>query len=236
MKIIQIEPGKAASAVFHIFLFFILASAGPALGKGAPALYIEKDIYNFGTILEGKEIPYDFIIENRGTEILEITDVRSNCVCAVADYTEKIPPGKSGKISVVFDSRGSGGLADHKIRVETNDPKHEAIGLSITGNVDPIVVIEPKKAVLEGVAGENVETVLTITSDPRHLFKILSVTSKKDKVSCRLEEIENTESSCYRLTLTSLSREKGNFRDYVYMETDSDIRPGITITVKGEIH
>lgn len=203
--------------------------------NASPAAFIEKKVYDFGTILEGKQMPHDFIIENRGNETLKILKVRSNCACAVADYSEEIPPGQDGKISVVFDSKGSDGKVNHKVRVETNDPKQVTFDLSVQGHVDPVMHIEPKKVTLEGNAGENIESEVIITSDPRHHFKITSATSKRNKVSYSFKELEDPETSKYLLTIKNLSREKGRYRDYVYLKTDSEVRPGISIMVKGEI-
>ena len=45
---------------------------------------------------------------------------------------------------------------DYKVRGETNDPDHEHFDLTITGHVDPILIIEPEKVVLTGNAGEKI--------------------------------------------------------------------------------
>ena len=219
-----------------LFSYAVLLSGYACEAGAAPSLFIEKEVYDFGTILEGRQMPHDFVLVNRGDESLKILRVRSNCACAVADYTEEIPPGQSGKIAVVFDSKGSEGKVNHKVRVETNDPKKEVLDLSVQGHVDPVMHIEPRKIILDGNAGEDIEAELTITSDPRHHFKIISISSKKGKISCSFVELKDPESSKYSLTITNLSKEKEKYRDYVYIKTDSDVRPGISIMVKGDIH
>ena len=236
----KMEKGKSRFKGIWYFLSIVFCFGLTAAGfscevNAEPALFIEKKVYDFGTILEGRQMPHDFVIENRGDETLRILRVRSNCACAVADYTEEIPSGQTGKIAVVFDSKLSDGKVNHKIRVDTNDPKQEHLDLSVKGYVDPVIHVEPKKITLEGNAHENIEAELILTSDPRHHFKILSVTSKKGKTSCSIEALNDPESSKYRLKVTNLSREKENYRDYLYIKTDSDVRSGISITVKGEI-
>lgn len=222
-------------AALCVLCYGVMLGAYACEADASSSIFIENKVYDFGTILEGKQMPHDFIIENRGDETVKILKVRSNCACAVADYSEEIPPGKSGKISVVFDSKGSDGKVNHKVRVETSDPEQAIMDLSVQGHVDPVMHIEPKRVTLEGNAGENIESEVIITSDPRHHFEITSATSKKDKVSYSLKKLKDTESSKYLLTITNLSREKGKYRDYVYLETDSDVRPGISIMVKGDI-
>ena len=218
-----------------VLCYGVLLTAYACEAGASSSIYIENKVYDFGTILEGKQMPHDFVLENRGDETIKILKVRSNCACAVADYSEEILPGESGKISVVFDSKGSDGKVNHKVRVETSDPEQATMDLSVQGHVDPVMHIEPKRITLEGNANENIESEVTITSDPRHHFEITSATSKRDKVSYSLKKLKDSESTKYLLTITNLSREKGTYRDYVYLETDSDVRPGISIMVKGDI-
>ena len=101
--------------------------------------------------------------------------------------------------------------------------------------MEPIVHITPENVILEGNAGEKIEQELTITPDSRHPFMIFSAESKKGKVSCDLKEIKHSEMTEYRLIVTNLIMEKEKYRDYIYLKTDSDIRPGISIRVKGDI-
>ena len=226
---------RIISVTLCILCYGVMLTAYACEADASPSIYIDKKVFDFGTILEGKQMPHDFILENRGDETLKILKVRSNCACAVADYSKEIPPGQSGKVSVVFDSKGSDGKVNHKVRVETNDPEQGSFDLSVQGHVDPVLRIEPKRITLEGNAGENIESELIITSDPRHHFKITSVTSKKGNASCSFKELEDPESSKYLLTVKNLIKEKGDYRDYIYLKTDSDVRPGISIMVKGDI-
>lgn len=222
-------------AVSCIFFYCALLFGFSAYAGGAPVLYIEKDVYNFGSILEGTIITRDFIIKNKGDEPLLIPRVRSNCACAVADYTEKIMPGEKGTVTLEFDSKGSSGMVDYKIRGDSNDPNNEFFDLTITGNVDPILIIEPKKITLTGNADEDLEDEIFITHDKRHPLKILSAEPIKGNISVKLEEIKGSEQRKYKVKITSLKKEKGTFSDYVSLKTDSDIYPDKQIRVKIKI-
>lgn len=223
-------------SVSGIFYYGALLLGFSVEAGAAPVLYIEKDVYNFGSILEGTVIAHDFIIENKGDEALLIPRVRSNCACAVADYSEKIQPGEKGTVTIEFDSKGSGGTTvDYKVRGDSNDTDNEHFDLSIKGHVDPILIIEPKRVTLSGNAGETLETEIFISHDKRHPLKVLSVESKKGNISVKLEEIKDAEQRKYRITIKSLKKEKGKFSDYVSLKTDSDIYPDKQIRVKLEI-
>jgi hypothetical protein len=217
--------------VLGIFCGFIIAFI-PCVVFSAPAGFFNEKEFNFGTILEGTEVPHDFIIENRGDLTLNVLDVKSNCGCAVASFTQEIPPGGNGKISVVFDSKGSGGQdVEHKIRVETDDPKTGNFDLMVSGHVDPIAIIDPEKIILEGEAGKDIETGLSITPDSRHPFKVISAESKKGNIICSINEVKESNPARYMITVKNLRKEKGEYKDIIYLKTDSDIRPGISVRV-----
>ena len=227
---------KILFAVSGIFYYGALLFGFSAYAGAAPVLHMEADTYDFGTILEGTVITHDFVIENMGDEPLLIPNVRSTCACAVADYSEKILPGEKGKVTIEFDSKGSGGqTVDYKVRGDSNDPDHEYFDLTIKGHVDPVLIIEPDKVVLKGSEGEKIETEIFITHDKRHPLKIISAEAIKGNVSVTLEEIEGTEQRKYKLKVTSLKKEKGKYSDYIRLKTDSDIYPDKQIRVKVEI-
>lgn len=221
----------------HFFIILscfcgLFITGTPCTASSAPAGFFNEKVFNFGTIIEGTEVPHDFIIENRGDSILNVLNVKSNCACAVASFTKEIAPGSKGKISVVFDSKGSGGQdVEHKIRVETDDPKTGNFDLMVSGHVDPIVIIEPEKLILEGEAGKDIEKDINITPDSRHPFKIISAESKKGNVEASINEVTASNPVRYMITVKNLRKEKGEYKDILYLKTDSDIRPGISIRV-----
>ena len=219
-------------AVSGISIYIALLFGFSVEAVAAPVLYIEKDVYDFGAILEGTIITRDFIIENKGDEPLLIPRVRSNCACAVADYTEKIMPGEKGSVTLEFDSKGSSGMVNYKIRGDSNDPNKENFDLTIKGHVDPILIIEPKKVTLSGTAGENLETVIIIDHDRRHPLKVLSAESLRGNVSVQLDEMKGSEKGKYIIKVTSLRKEKGNYKDNIKIKTDSDIFPEKQIIVR----
>ena len=224
-------------AVLCVFYYGAVLVAYPGEANASPVISIDNEVHDFGTILEGILITHNFIVENKGNEPLLIPRVRSVCACAVADYSKEVLPGQKGFITVEFDSKGSGGMAvDHKIRVDTNDPGKGEFDLTVTGHVDPIAIITPERATLTGNEGEEIKTEILITSDARNPFKIISAEPKMaGNISCSLKEIDGSKPIKYLLTIKNIRKEKCKYRDYVYLKTDSDVRPGISINVKGEI-
>ncbi|NLD39176.1 MAG: DUF1573 domain-containing protein [Desulfatiglans sp.] len=224
--------------LYALIIFSILLIAGlPRTTYSSTADFVDEKVFNFGTILEGVDVPHDFIIENRGDLTLRVLKVKSNCACAVASFTEEIAPGSKGTISVVFDSRGSGGQdVEHKIRVETDDPDNGVIDLAITGHVDPILIIRPDVVILSGREGGELEAEVLITHDSRHPVRVVSAESKKGYISVRLTEAKDSNLNKYVVKVKSLKKEKGKFGDFISLKTDSTVYPSKQIRVKIEIN
>lgn len=88
---------------------------------GAPKIRFDSDTYDFGRIIEGKEIDHRFTFTNTGSAPLVIKDVKVTCGCTTPFYPFiPIEPGKTGVISVHFSSKGRLGNQKPTITVFTN--------------------------------------------------------------------------------------------------------------------
>jgi hypothetical protein len=102
----------------------------------APVISFVNDTYNFGSVKAGTPVVYEFEYTNKGKSDLMIHDVTVSCGCTAANPSIKsIVPGKSGKISVKFDSSGRSGEQNKTITVVSNDPRNPRMVLWIKGVV-----------------------------------------------------------------------------------------------------
>lgn len=86
-----------------------------------PVIDFEEEEHDFGKIVQGEKVSYDFKFTNVGKGNLVISSAAASCGCTVADFPkEPIPPGKSGKITVEFNSEGKSGYTEKTITVVTN--------------------------------------------------------------------------------------------------------------------
>ncbi len=89
--------------------------------KKASAIDFERTEYNFGTLIQGEKVSYAFNFTNTGGGNLIISDVGASCGCTVPKWTrEAILPGETGKIEIIFDSRGRSGKQMETIHVYSN--------------------------------------------------------------------------------------------------------------------
>jgi len=96
-----------------------------------------EDSYDFGTINEGTKAKHTYKFTNVGTEPLIIQDAKASCGCTVPTFSkEPVEPGATGKIEVVFDSKGRPGKTSKYVTITANtEPVKTKIFL--TGEVKP---------------------------------------------------------------------------------------------------
>ncbi len=97
------------------------AASTTASAADAPVMKFEKETHDFGKILTGDKVTYDFKFTNNGKSPLIIKDAIASCGCTKPEWpTTPIKPGESGAIKVTFNSVGKMGLQDKQITITAN--------------------------------------------------------------------------------------------------------------------
>ncbi len=103
--------------------------ATPAVPTGPlTTMEFKEDTYDFGEVMEGEKVIYEYAFTNTGKEPLIISNAKGSCGCTVPDWPkEPIPVGGSSVIKVQFDSKGKGKVG--------GQPQTKRV--TITANTDP---------------------------------------------------------------------------------------------------
>ncbi len=100
-----------------------------------PRITFDKTEHDFGRVIAGELVKYNFKFTNTGKEDLILSKVSSSCGCTVPSYTtEPVEPGEEGEIEVVFNSAGRKGIQRKSITVLSNASSNKTI-LKIKANV-----------------------------------------------------------------------------------------------------
>lgn len=83
--------------------------------------FVAKSTHKFPKTVEGPTLTHEFIIENKGEVPLIISDYKVACPCTKVELPAPIPPGKTGIITVTFDTKGKYYQQDRAILLQTND-------------------------------------------------------------------------------------------------------------------
>ena len=122
---------------FYSILFFVLITGlilsvnfkssdifGNDRFTGGPKISFAEKQRDFGKIVQGDIIQYEFDFSNDGDQNLEVTNVQTSCGCTAATVGEKseYKPGETGKIRITFNSNGKVGNIEKTVLVQSNSP------------------------------------------------------------------------------------------------------------------
>jgi hypothetical protein len=94
---------------------------GKADRKHLPEITFEETEHDFGRLIDGETVAFNFSFTNTGKTDLVIADVSSSCGCTVPSYPRQaIRPGDKGSIKVSFNSRGRRGFQSKTVVVVAN--------------------------------------------------------------------------------------------------------------------
>lgn len=179
--------------------------ANPVAAADSPMRF-ERSAIDAGTINED-DAPsrYRFHWHNDGSEPLVVTEVRTGCGCAAADYDRRaVGPGEEGVITITYHPKGHPGRFRRKITVHTQSTGRPAAVLELTGEVIPSVLpthnyphvmgslrLKRTEVAMESTERRVVESIevlnagekpLRITADSRLLPEYLAVRSNPETI------------------------------------------------------
>jgi hypothetical protein len=146
-RLSRARAGRAAArgllvAALAAFGVMAVAAQEPA-ADAKPKAVVPQPIHDGGTVPTGQKLVHDFVVQNEGGAVLEITEVRPACGCTVAQFDRTIAPGASGKVHAVLDTSTFAGAISKGITVLTNDPVNPRIELTVKATVQPHLIAEP---------------------------------------------------------------------------------------------
>lgn len=112
-----------------------MAQEEKAANPNAPVIKLANEVHDFGTIIEGPSVSYDFKLKNTGKEPLVLTNVRASCGCTVPTWPkEPILPGKEASITATYSTQGRVGGFTKTITIESNASEPNKV-VTIKGEV-----------------------------------------------------------------------------------------------------
>lgn len=96
-----------------------------------PVMTFTETVHNFGNMVQGEIVKYNFHFKNTGDADLVISKVRSTCGCTVGAYPHQpVKPGGEGNLKVTFNSSYKLGYQNKGIMIFANtQPKRTLISI-----------------------------------------------------------------------------------------------------------
>lgn len=124
-------------ALMGLFLSFTALAQDAAEQTDGAKIEFEESSKNFGDIIQGDVVEHTFEFVNTGNQPLILSNVLVTCGCTATSWPrEPIAAGKSGAITVKFNSRGKSG-AQNKIVTIVSNAVNSREKVSIKSNVLP---------------------------------------------------------------------------------------------------
>jgi hypothetical protein len=110
--------------------------AAKAVAAKGPKIIVEPATFNFGSVLQNKELTKDFTIRNVGTEELVIDNVSTTCGCTVADLKSRnLKPGANTPMHVTLQTRTNVGKIVKTVMIKSNDPLKPLLEVTLQADV-----------------------------------------------------------------------------------------------------
>jgi hypothetical protein len=102
-----------------------------------PAISVDKEVHNYGTVPYGGNGTCEFKVTNTGTEPLILSKCKGSCGCTVPTCEPNpIAPGASTNISVKYDTKRPGPI-DKSVSIHSNAVNEPVMVVRIKGTVEP---------------------------------------------------------------------------------------------------
>lgn len=226
--------------ILSVILFSVALFVPPAVSDTVDnqGMTFPSSRFDFGTVPEGAVVSHVFEIPNDSDTELALNQASAGCSCVIINsYDERIAPGAAGAVSVSFDTSGYGGnTMVREIKVQTSDRDMPELTLSLTGVVEKVYTLSPEIAKLTGKITEEVQTTVNVFPEEKYAFHILGARAQKGvNIEYAVEEINQGGRKGFALKIKSKAKNKGLFFDKIFLDTDSDVVPEITIGVFAKI-
>ena len=151
----------------------------------------------------------------------------------MARFDREIPPGGEGKVTLQMNLAGYRGKVTKSATVFSNDPSQGRARITLTGQVQPLIEVQPTSLLFRGLPEEMRSSTVALTgvSEP---FKVLKVRSTvDDDISYDLETLE--EGKRYAVKVSNKRLEAGQYRGLLKIETDHPRKPQVVVRVRGYV-
>ena len=220
----------------------------PPPGSGQVA--VDQDEFDFGKLDSKENGKHEFVLTNRGDNLLTLTPGATSCTCTVSEIkVNKLPPGQSTKVLVSWRSKGHVGPFEQTVTIVTSDPLRPELTLTIKGEYTQPVYADPDELTFNQIPGTEPVTRETriLCNSPKQQLKIqghnlsdpgLGKFFQVDCLPLAADELRKykgvTSGVLVRVTVKS-GLPLGSFRQTITLHTNLTVAPEVEIPLFGSV-
>lgn len=171
------------------FFCFLTAAGLAGQAEGPPRASLSATEYDFGEVRQGQTVSHDFLIENRGNEVLRVERAELSHP-NMKLHALPIAPNSNGRISLDFRTEQSVGNVEAQALIFFNDPVLPKAVLTLRGKVRPSIELRPFGAVfLAAFKDEPVDRVLTIVNNEKKPIAVKQIQNEGSHFKASLSTV-----------------------------------------------
>ena len=205
---------------------------------GAPEIFCEKPVYEFGERHEGDTFEVQFVVENRGDADLALGTIKHTCGCTTAVPQKTVlAPGETTTLKVLANTKGKKpGPHIFRIRISTNDPQRPVYELQLRGNVVVPFTAPSILAFGDILQGEGKTLTFRVTRREGVRAKVLRVVSSCPYITAEVVGEPTPESNGYGVRVSVLADAPAGWIDErLTIETDFPRQKTLTVRLGGRV-
>ena len=154
-------------------------------------------------------------------------------------YDRAIPPGGVGQVTLQVNTGGFQGRVTKSAQVTTNDPRQRNSKIYLSFDVLTHIIVEPgPKIMLQGIAGDDIQSVVHIRSAEKQPFKITRIeTNLQSVIDYELSPKDDSDS--YTLKVVSKTTDEKTASGFLTLHTNHPqmkvVKLSVHLRVKPEI-
>lgn len=150
-----------------------------------PKIKFGSMLYDFGVVTQNDKVKVIYSFTNIGDSVLIIKNVRPSCGCTAPLPTKtEIQKGEWSTIEATFNTTRFRGNISKTIYVETNDPEHAQVVLTLTGVVDEGLSLSPNQLYfINARKGDKINKDFMLTSTAGKRFKITKLVPSNPSIT-----------------------------------------------------
>ncbi|MCT4629118.1 DUF1573 domain-containing protein [Winogradskyella sp.] len=103
-----------------------------------PVMKLDKEVHDFGTIVNGTPVETIFKYTNTGNSMLVVSNIKSTCGCTVpSNYTKEVAPGETGQFTVKFNGKGNGKVSKSLTMTANTEKGTQIVKITAMVEKDP---------------------------------------------------------------------------------------------------
>ena len=217
----------AASLVF---------SPSASAKSGRPKLKLTPTAFDFGYMPQGFKVTNRYWVANTGTDTLLVSEVKPLCGCTTAPLKKnRIAPGDSVSLDVVFDSKNITGGVNKKVTIFTNDLTQNPAEISFTVRVqdrDSIMTVKPRFATF--LAIDKRKDSIALTNNTLSEYKVRLAAPPPEFIKCEFSSDRVLPGGSISLTLTrGKGAPVGEYETSITLWLDGPLPYPLSIPIKG---